>query len=422
MLSPQTLILLTRYRRFKRDFVKRIVHSSAQTPSTTYRIKFNKNADRTLIGTILANKYFVLSWLGMGGMSIVYKAKRLHKQRLVAVKTLRAESLYDERTIQRFKREADLLSRLNHPRIVQVSDYGITKTGQPYFIMDYLTGESLSDVLKWQGTISPERVRSIFSQVCGAVDHAHRCGVIHRDLKPGNIMLSVQDGEKDYVKVVDFGIGRFQEEAQKLTRIGEVWGSPVYMSPEQCQNAPIDHTCDIYSLGVAMYEVLTGYLPFLGKDYVETMVMQISQPAKPFQAVNPNISCPPALEAVVMKALEKDPKKRYQSMSALREALEKAVPRQTQLRPDQVVPAGAKKPRKMSIRLSSPNQTESMNAGLLILLILLFVLLSLICISQGRLIAPLKNYMGLPKAPANAPILYEPLATPPKTTDQSLRR
>jgi serine/threonine protein kinase len=299
-----------------------------------FRIRTNKDAKDSLVGMTLAGRYYVLSILGFGGMSVVYKAKTLgrSKARIVAVKTLRTKGLNDELVVKRFQREADLLSHLNHPRIVQVHEYGYTKRGQPYFVMDYLVGENLSSVIKRDGCVTAERARHIFNQVCGAVDHAHRCGVVHRDLKPGNIMLMSLEGETDFVKVVDFGIARFEEEAQRLTRLGEVWGSPIYMSPEQCMGAQLDARSDIYSLGIVMYEALTGQVPFLGKTYVETMSKQISEVPKSFTEIRPELVINPLLEQVVLKSLNKDPEKRYQSMAELRIDLENAFPQVQQQR------------------------------------------------------------------------------------------
>lgn len=292
-----------------------------------YRVQIPPDAQDLLVGVTLADKYYVLSVLGFGGMSVVYKAKRLKKPRIVAVKTLRLQSLSDERTVKRFEREAELLQHLNHPRIVQVFFSGTTKRNQPYFVMDYLTGENLASIFKERGALSAARVRDIFSQVCGAVDHAHRCGVVHRDLKPGNIMITRDESGKDLVKVVDFGIARFEQEAQRLTRMGEVWGSPIYMSPEQCMGAQLDTRSDIYSIGVVMYEAITARVPFLGKNYVETMTLQIMNHPKPFSEMCPGKTFLPALEKVVRRALEKEPDKRYQSMTELRSDLELAVPK-----------------------------------------------------------------------------------------------
>ncbi len=263
-----------------------------------YRIKRKPDALDSLIGITVAERYYVMSLVGQGGMSVVYKAKNLKRTRpaVVAVKTLRTQGLKDESVVKRFQREAELLGSLNHPRIVQVHDYGYTKRGQPYFVMDYLVGDNLSQVINRTGPISAERARNIFNQVCGAVDHAHRCGVVHRDLKPGNIMLLNLAGEKDFVKVVDFGIARFQSETNRLTKLGEVWGSPIYMSPEQCMGRPLDVRSDVYSVGIAMYESLTGEVPFLGKNYVDTMGQQINEIPRRFKEVRPDVLVPDSLE------------------------------------------------------------------------------------------------------------------------------
>jgi serine/threonine-protein kinase len=327
MFLKETITYLKRRRKrtYRRSLDRTLTLLAGTNRLPRFRVARPDNAQDLLVGMTLASKYYVLSVLGYGGMSVVYKGKQLGKSRIVAVKTLRVQGLSDERTIKRFQREAELLSHLNHPRIVQVSHYGTTARGQPYFVMDYLTGVNLSDLLKQQGPLPALRVKDIFSQVCGAVDHAHRCGVVHRDLKPGNIMLIGRDENGDMVKVVDFGIARFEEEAQRLTRMGEVWGSPIYMSPEQCTGTALDARSDIYSIGICMYEALTGRVPYLGKNYVETMSLQIMADPKPFSQVCPGVLFPPDLERVVRKTLEKEPDRRYQTMSELRADLEQAL-------------------------------------------------------------------------------------------------
>jgi serine/threonine protein kinase len=310
-----------------------------------YRVFIPPDAKDLLVGCTVADKYYVLSVLGVGGMSLVYKAKTLEKRaRVVALKTLRVQGVNDEMLVKRFQREAELLHRLNHPRIVQVKDFGTTKRGQPFFVMDCLTGTSLSTRLK-DGPMPANQVRDIFTQVCGAVDHAHRCGVIHRDLKPGNIMLMTVDGQKDFVKVVDFGIARYEEDAQRLTRMGEVWGSPIYMSPEQCMGAQLDARSDVYSVGVAMYEALTGQVPHFGVNYVDTMSKQIGEPARSLREVRPDLDIPEKLENVVLKALNKEPDKRFQTMAEFRDDLDQSVARPLQLRPGTVpvLPSSAPK-------------------------------------------------------------------------------
>jgi serine/threonine protein kinase len=227
--------------------------------------------------------------------------------------------------VKRFQREAELLSRLNHPRIVNLHAYGTSTRGQPYFVMDFLVGDNLVTVLKREDHLDPERFQDIFVQVCAAVEHAHKHGAIHRDIKPGNIMLTRTKRTKDYVKVVDFGIAKLAEEAQKLTRLGEVWGSPIYMSPEQCMGAAIDARSDIYSLGIVMYECLTGRVPFLGRNYADTMGKQISEVPPSFAKIRPDLSIPHSLETIVMTALTKDPDGRYQSLTQMRKDLEAAL-------------------------------------------------------------------------------------------------
>lgn len=292
-----------------------------------FQIKIPSNFRDMLVGQWLTGigKYYVLQTLGTGGMSVVYSAKHLESKKIYAVKTLRMQAASDELTVKRFQREAETLTYLNHPNIVRIHDYGKTSKKQPFFIMDFLTGDSLNDVLKKEKLISYERVQTIFMQVLAAVAHAHKQGLVHRDLKPGNIMLLKTSQQSDFVKVVDFGIAKFEEEAQKLTRMGEVWGSPIYMSPEQCMGGQLDQRADIYSLGIVMYEALTGEVPFFGKNYVETMSKQIGEPARPPSQMNPNVKIPEKLERLIMRALEKEPNKRYQRVEEMLDDLHKSV-------------------------------------------------------------------------------------------------
>lgn len=290
-----------------------------------YRIQIPSNFRDLLTGTTLGGNYWVLKVIGRGGMSVVYKAKNKRSGEVVAIKTLRTAGLTDEMLVKRFQREAELLSLLNHPRIVNLHAYGTSNKGQPYFVMDYLEGENLTDILKREDHLSIERFQDIFVQVCAAIEHAHRHGAVHRDIKPGNIMLTRQGKTVDYVKVVDFGIAKMAEEAQKLTRMGEVWGSPIYMSPEQCMGATLDARSDIYSLGIVMYESLTGRVPFLGKNYADTMTKQIADDPPRFKQMRPDLQIPESFEAVINRALAKKPEERYQSMTTMRKDLESAL-------------------------------------------------------------------------------------------------
>ncbi len=289
-----------------------------------FRVRGPKKQIDFLVGRRLQQRYYVLSLHGKGGMSLVYKAKDLETNQIVAVKTLKMQALSDDTVVKRFQREAEVLRRMNHPRIVQVFAYGTTERGQPFFIMDYLVGTSLGEILRTEGALDLERFQDVFVQVAAAIGHAHKHGAFHRDIKPGNIMLVESAGTSDYVKIVDFGIAKLAEEAQRLTRLGEVWGSPIYMSPEQCTGTTIDARTDIYSLGVVMYEALVGQVPFLGRNYVDTMGKQISEAPPPFSEVAPDNEIPESIERIVFKALEKDPAKRFQTMLEIKQELERA--------------------------------------------------------------------------------------------------
>jgi serine/threonine-protein kinase len=282
-----------------------------------------------LIGTVLSGSYEILSVLGQGGMGVVYKARHNLMERIVAIKMLQAQLITDSMSVKRFQHESKAAGAIKHPNVISIFDFGISPTGQPYIVMDYLEGTPLSDEIKKEGQIGVERTIKIMAQACDALEHAHKQGVIHRDLKPSNIVLINFDGDKDFVKVVDFGVAKLLTgtESQKLTQVGEVCGSPVYMSPEQCKGMDLDNRSDIYSMGIVVYEALTGRLPILGKTMVETMFEHVSSPPKPIAEARPDLYIPERLEAVIMKALSKDPKDRHESMDHLRNELEMAIPR-----------------------------------------------------------------------------------------------
>lgn len=334
MLTKDTL------RKIYLGFIRSLSPKLARNPETgeliTYQILIPQDKLDLLVGITLEDRYYVLSLLGKGGMSLVYKAKDLKSGEIVAVKCLRTQVLGDEMVVKRFKREADVLNRLNHPRIVTFYGYGTNKRGQPYFVMDYLVGTSLGEILRTQGRLELGRFQDIFVQVAAAIGHAHKHDAVHRDIKPGNIMLVERGGTNDYVKIVDFGIAKVTEGTQKLTRLGEVWGSPIYMSPEQCMGSTtIDARTDIYSLGVVMYEALTGEVPFLGRNYADTMMKQISEPPPTFKQANPNIEIPAELEQIVFRAMQKKPEERYQTMMEVKRDLEKALNNSVDVLPKQ---------------------------------------------------------------------------------------
>ncbi len=279
-----------------------------------------------LIGQILNDRYKVVEEVGRGGMSAVYRGVHELMDRTVAIKVLLPQLVSDQISIKRFQQEAQAASHLQHPNVITVYDYGFVASGQPYLVMDFLEGESLSEIIKADKHVPVKRVIPIFMQACEALEHAHQKGVIHRDLKSSNIMLIDFEGKKDFVKVVDFGIAKLMpssgKQSQNLTQTGEVFGSPIYMSPEQCMAQSLDARSDIYSMGAMIYEALTGQPPLMGQSIIDTMQMHMSTPPKPFKEVRPDLNIPDALERVVLKALAKKPEQRYQSMQELRDAME----------------------------------------------------------------------------------------------------
>jgi serine/threonine protein kinase len=281
------------------------------------------------IGKVIADRYQIMSKLGKGGMGIVYLAKHQMMDRLVAVKMLQAELSHDELSVKRFVQEAKAASALNHPHIISLYDFGILPTGQPYLAMEYLEGVPLLDLIRKRGPISPQRAVKIFGEAADGLHHAHIAGIVHRDLKPSNIILVNHDNDPDFVKIVDFGLAKLMpwsgKESQHLTKTGEVFGSPIYMSPEQCMGKQLLPTSDIYSLGVTLFESLTGRPPFRGQNSIQTASKHMSEQPPIFEEVVPGLGVPPALEAVVLRALAKNPDDRFQNMAEMKDAMERAL-------------------------------------------------------------------------------------------------
>jgi serine/threonine protein kinase len=277
--------------------------------------------ERTLVGEVIDNQFKIIEVLGKGGMSVVYKALYLVLNKIVAIKTMHSHLVTDSDALLRFKREAQAASQLDHPNVIKIYGFGITSGAnvQPYIVMDYLEGAALSDVIKSHGFLPVPEALKIFIQVCNALNQAHNKGVIHRDLKPSNIMLVEKDGDPNFVKLVDFGIAKIVgtegESAHRLTQTGDVFGSPLFMSPEQCMGRNVDKRSDVYSLGCVLYEALTGKAPHQGSNVFETFHKHISTIPEPLKIEGADRALLDRLDAVVFKALEKDPDKRYQSMA-----------------------------------------------------------------------------------------------------------
>lgn len=269
-----------------------------------------------LLGLVLDQKYEILSFIGSGGWSRVYKARHLHLDRLVAVKVLDANLVGDPLRLGRFQTEAKASNVLVHPNIVSVYDSGVLP--QPFMAMEYVDGDTLDQIIRKQVAVLWEDALSIFSKVCGAMSYAHNMGFIHRDLTPRNIMLTSATNE---VKVLDFGLVHVA--GQDQTRTGDIIGSPPYMSPEQCRGEKLDARTDVYSLGCVMYAVLTGERPFEGQTSVESMYKHFNKVPPFINQLRPDLNFPKGLDLVVAKALAKDKNERYVSMEALKLDLEK---------------------------------------------------------------------------------------------------
>lgn len=322
-----------------------------------------------LIGKKLDGRYLIESLIGVGGMANVYKGCDVRTGNQIAVKVLKEEFLDNEELVRRFKNESKAISILNHPNIVKVYDVSVTDQLQ-YIVMEYIDGITLKEYLKQRnGALTWKEVVHFATQVLSALDHAHSKGIVHRDVKPQNIMLQA-DGS---IKMMDFGIARFSR-AQSQTVSDKAIGSVHYISPEQAKGDHTDARTDIYSVGVMMYEMLSGKLPFDGTGAVSIAIMQISEKPKPLAEVAPNI--PVGLRQITEKAMEKDPADRYQSAQEMLDAIA-AFRRDpsisfeyeynTQDNPDKtinrVVSSTAKTAGKAAVSTSQARRAGTMNSG-----------------------------------------------------------
>ena len=271
-----------------------------------------------LVGGVVDRRYEVLEILGEGGMGRVYRVRHAHLGRTFAMKMLRPELARDADLAARFIREAKATASVKHPNVVQITDFGRLPDGTPYFVMELLVGRTLAQVLKASGPLPVTRAVAIVEKVAGGLAAAHAAGVVHRDLKPDNVFF-VGDSDAD-LRVVDFGAAKIVG-SDHVTRAGMVFGTPHYMSPEQAGGQPVDHRADVYSLGVIMYEMLSGRVPFEADTYMGVLTQHMFvPPTVPSELVAPGTTLGP-LEGITLTCLEKAPEDRFASMDELVRAL-----------------------------------------------------------------------------------------------------
>src|SRR5688572_14236455 len=254
-------------------------------------------------------------------MGAVYLAEHPLIGKKIALKVIHRELSGNREVVQRFFQEAKAVNKIGNEHIVEIHDFGVTPEGDHFYIMEYLEGRTLASILSREQTIDVMRALHIGAQIANALAAAHACGVIHRDLKPDNIMLMPRMGDPEFVKVLDFGLAKmFAEGSGVKTAAGVLLGTPQYMSPEACESKPgIDHRTDIYALGILLFQMMTGRLPFDGESMGEVLVKQVTQLPPPPRGLNPAI--PPSVEQILLRCLAKPVDARFQTMQNLREAL-----------------------------------------------------------------------------------------------------
>lgn len=310
------------------------------------------------VGQVLDKRYKILEVIGSGSTGMVYKAKQLTvNNRLVAVKVLHTHLTGSDESMKRFQREAHAASRLKHLNLLAVFDFGFTPRGQPYMVTEYLSGITLASLIEEGGPLPLEKTLHIFIQLCSGLALAHENLVIHRDLKPSNMILVDNALEPDLVKIIDFGFVKFLNQdvhLQKLTKTGQVFGSPSYMSPEQCAGHDLDPRSDIYSLGCVLYFCLTGSPPFGGDSATDIFYKHMNEAPPEFALIAPERRMPREIEFVVRKSLSKKLNQRHQSMNELRVDLEQilADPRLKASERPPVVPGKAPESRTLEISKS----------------------------------------------------------------------
>ncbi len=318
-------------------------------------------------GDVLGDRYRIIEHIGKGGMGDVVLAEHIAIGRKVAIKTLHGDFLKDPEIARRFLHEARTASQIRHPNVVDITDFGHTDRGAPFFVMELLEGEDLRALLAREQTLAWPRVCAIVLQICRALTAAHAHGVIHRDMKPDNVyIIHNPDTTEEVVKVLDFGIAKTTtpanataaSDSHEVTRTGVLLGTPHYMSPEQAQDEPLDPRSDIYAVGVLLYRMTTGTVPFRGKSFMKVLSQHLGSPPPPPRTLAPDLD--PTHEQIILQCLAKQPEDRYPSAEALAAALAATLDTtQTAIR---ATPTPAPKRRRLLVA-----GTLVLGAGLLVL-------------------------------------------------------
>jgi serine/threonine-protein kinase len=271
------------------------------------------------VGTTIDERYVVERRIGQGGMGVVYIASHKKIAKRFALKILRVEMVGAPDLVRRFVNEARAASRIGNPHIVDVVDFGQMPDGAPYFVMEYLEGESLATRMAPRRGLAFADVMRVSAEIADGLHAAHEAGIIHRDLKPDNVMLQRDGDHRDFVKILDFGIAKVGVESKRHTVAGSVFGTPHYMSPEQAEGRSVDRRTDVYSLGIMMYEMTTGRVPFDGETFMGIMSQQINKPPPPLRELRNDVPRP--LEVIIQRCLAKDPAERFATMSEVINAI-----------------------------------------------------------------------------------------------------
>ncbi|GAB4208581.1 MAG: hypothetical protein OHK0013_27170 [Sandaracinaceae bacterium] len=276
-----------------------------------------------LVGRTVDGRYRIEAVLGEGGMGLVYRARHAVLNKPLAIKVLRPEVSRDAEVMSRFQQEAQSASAIGNHHIIDISDFGVLPDGSTYFVMEFLDGVPLTKAIEETHPMPAARVIHIAKQLCDGLGAAHERNIVHRDLKPDNVYLIRRGNDTDFVKVLDFGIAKVGGSSSKLTKAGQVFGTPHYMSPEPCSGAVVDQRTDIYALGVMLYEMTSGRVPFDADNLMGILTKHLYEQPIPPRELPPPVDVPPGLEAIIMKCLAKSADARYQSMAELRADLER---------------------------------------------------------------------------------------------------